>query len=310
MNTLAKIVQLIADIGECEELNMTLESVVINLTNLKSALSQPKKEVSDLVLEEQPVAPEQSEEDNIKLKTLYLRKKVILDLQSNYDKPRNWFAIVLLELKQKMKKYKNTGKMYKYEYVFATHPRIRSYLDFIKPNKYSKKVYQFNSSLLTEFTDHPIVKYCVESYYLKTYAKWENIEPSTKILDDCVGREDIFKYMNEPQHYKSVPEDLRKYLIKIRLPIGSMDLTLTPTPYYSIINLKHWNKTTKKTSNKGLRADHTYSWVSESGYRWGGWRFGGISADDLWAICKKNGFVEEKKKKYNYGDYAEWYMKL
>jgi hypothetical protein len=307
MNTLAKIVQLIADIGECEELNMTLESVVINLTNLKSALSQPKKEVSDLVLEEQPVAPEQSEtdeEDNIKLKTLYLRKKVILDLQSNYDKPRNWFAIVLLELKQKMKKYKNTGKMYKYSYVFATHPRIQNYLDFIKPNNYRKKVYLFYSSLLTEFADHPIVKYGLQKYYGRPLKEGE----STEVLENYEKREKLYNTMNQLQDYKFVPEDLRKYLIKIRVSIGSMDLTLTPTPYYSLINLKYWNKTTKKTSNKGQRADHTYSWANE--YRWGGWQFGGISADDLWAICKKNGFVEEKKKKYQYGDYAQWYLKI
>jgi hypothetical protein len=304
MNTLAKIVQLIADIGECDELNMTLESVVINLTNLKSVLSQPKKEVSELVLVEPETdeeEPETDEEDNVKLKTLYLRKKVILDLQSNFDRPRDWFAIVLLELKQKMKTHtiKMTARMYEYHYVLPTHPRVVYYFDYYDAtNPRHKKEYKIQYSI-RHYADHPVVKYLIQSNLRKG-------EDASSLLDDWERMRDI---TNRIHSHKSVPDEIKPYLIRVRMSIGTMDLRQTPTPYSSILNLKPWDKATKKTSNKGLKADTTYNWTTDYGST-KGWKFGGISAGSLAGICKKNGLIEEKKKKYQYGDYAEWYMKL
>ena len=47
-----------------------------------------------------------------------------------------------------------------------------------------------------------------------------------------------------------------------------------------------------------------------------GWKFGGITADDLEYICLKNGFKVEKEMrkgkvkdiKYQYGEFADWFL--
>lgn len=297
-NTIGKIVQLIAEIGECEELNMTLEGVVINLTNLKSALSQPKEDtnqVSELVLP----GTSEDEEDNITINTLYLRKKLIQDLESNFDRPRNWFSIVLLELKQKMKTHKIQGKMYENHYVFLTHSKIKNYFD--NPQSITKqKIGRFQDWNIKDFIDHPIIKHCIKPL-LKPG------QDAITYIEDFDNRKILLEQLSSVPLLRFLPEDLKPYMIKIRLHIGTMDLQKTKIPYLSIFNFKQWDKTTKKTSNKGLKADTTYTWNWNGTPR--GWKFGGLPADSIAVLCRKNGFIEDKKK-YNYGDYAEWYLKL
>jgi hypothetical protein len=188
--------------------------------------------------------------------------------------------------------------MYKYQYVLPTHSRVVYYFDDYNPKHKNEKIYKIQYSI-KHYADHPVVKYLIQKS-LKTG------EDATGLLADWERMRDI---MDMVVPYKYAPDEIKPYLIKRRASIGTMDLTKTPTSYYSLLNLKPWDKATKKTSNKGLKADTTYNWTTDYGTT-RGWRFGGIQSGCLAGICKKNGLVEEKKKKYNYGDYAEWYMKL
>jgi hypothetical protein len=235
--------------------------------------------------------------------TLYLRKKLILDLESNYERPRNWFMIVLLELKQKMKTHKIRGRIYEKHYVFLTHSKIRNY--FVNPQSSTQnKIEKFQDWNIKDFIDHPILKYSMK-HLLKP-----GQDAATYIGENYENKKIVLGLLSNVQpDYKKVPADLKPYMIKIRFHISTMDLTKTPIHYDSIFNFKQWDKTTKKTSNKGLKADTTYTCTNWNGNP-SGWSFGGTSADSLSYMCEQNGFKADKKKKYNYGDYAEWYLKL
>jgi len=76
--------------------------------------------------------------------------------------------------------------------------------------------------------------------------------------------------------------------------------------YRSILNLKFWHPITKKTTNKGLKATHL--WTSYRSDEKSPWIFGGLKADDLQRVCEANGYKTTKNTQY--GDYAQWFIKL
>lgn len=271
----------------------------------------------------------------------YLRQKVIEEFKSKPVKVINWFKIVLIELKRKMidlrsinsysgllENPKYSGKMYEYKYVLPSHRRVKYYFD--KPNT-NKKSYCLFENDIFEYIKHPVISYSIQSAIKNVYG-WDTNDTSsitigeiknilkTKVKYSTEYYNDILhNYLyREKYNPKNVPDKIKPYLIKVRFEVGKMDLTKTPRTYYDIKNLKWWDKTTLKTSNKGLKADTTYSW-SEDGSR-GGWTFGGITADDLERICLLNGFKIEKEikikngkekskdKKYQYGDFANWFL--
>jgi hypothetical protein len=264
----------------------------------------------------------------------YLRQKVIEEFKSKPVKEINMFKIVLIELKQKQNQmiyqygkrldyptYK--GKMFEYQYVLPTYQKVKWY--FKKPD-YKSPDYQFFENDIIEYIKNPIISYVVKTS-IKDVLKWDNdysensINEIKKILkqkqqySNQTYQQIVFKKLNEKFNLKYTGS-LKPYLIKIKFSIGSMDLTKTQRNYYNPLNLKYWDKTTFKTSNKGLKADTTYSWSDD--YSRGGWKFGGITADDLELICLKNGFKvekemrkgKEKDKKYQYGEFANWYLHI
>lgn len=270
-----------------------------------------------------------------RLMDYYLRQKVIEEFKSKPVKVINWFKIVLIELKEKLtlKRYshnglkdspKYDGKMYEYHYVLPSHRRVKYYFD--KPNT-NKKSYCLFENEIFEYIKHPVVSYAIRSSIKDVYG-WDinkTDETTIKEIKDVLKSnkkytnyyyKDVLndKLYKEKYNPKYVPPNVKPYLIKMRFETGKMDLTKTPRTYYNPKNLKYWDKTTLKTSNKGLKADTTYSW-SGDGCR-GGWTFGGITADDLESICILNGFKiekemrkgKEKDKKYQYGDFANWYL--
>ena len=96
--------------------------------------------------------------------------------------------------------------------------------------------------------------------------------------------------------------------IKIRQRIKTLDYKASIIPNYSPINLKRWNKITKKSTNKGCVAVSAWSHHYETGGNRSGWTLDGFKAPDLEYFVIKNGFKKEKGKKYQYGDYAEWLL--
>ena len=222
------------------------------------------------------------------------------------------------------------GEMYTYKYVLPFCNKVTYMFEKgdndIKLN--DKNLRRNFSFYVIENIKHPIISYivkdCIEDIY-----NWNDNDYSEKTINEI---KEILKqhigYSKEASQYFDYDYNKRIYLklnktydetdlrymstflvdnlIQIRVKIGSMNLTKTQMHYYSPSNLKHWSKTTLKPSNKGLIADTTYSWTEHWGR--GGWTFGGITAEDLENLCIENGFKKEKKKKYQYGDYANWYL--
>lgn len=115
-------------------------------------------------------------------------------------------------------------------------------------------------------------------------------------------------------------KQLKIKIVKIRVPIEHVKYNESPEGFYYATNLKYWNKITKITSNKGLKAIHYRTYLDNKENKKkssrGGWTFGGITIDSLKSFCKINGYklnTDKKKqereyKKYLYGDMAEWVL--
>lgn len=241
-----------------------------------------------------------------------LFNRVLKELKARVPKPINWFNIVLIELKEKMKNrptYFVRGKMYNYKWVLPTHRRIQKYYK----NEKGRTIYQIDK---LEFIKRLLNKCPVMEYVLDTFStQINNKDGKWREMNE----EELKQYINKNwfNHHGGLEidttmcecvchRDVNVPKFKIRFEIGKMDLTKTPISRYSVLNLKWWDKKTKKTSNKGLKADTTYSWGD--GYSRGGWTFGGLQADTLKILYKQNGMTPSKG--LQYGDYAEWYLKL
>ena len=240
-----------------------------------------------------------------------LFNRVLKELKSRVPKPINWFAFVLLELNDYFKKRPIyfRGKMYEYRWVLPTYSRIEKYYKDDKGNTiYRMSKDEFLKRLLKK---NPVMEFAMDTFGNQIYnkeGKWRdmnNVELLKYVDKHWINRSggcDILKTLNETfcKRKANVP------MFRMKFEIGRMDLSKTPIARYSVLNLKRWDKKTKKTSNKGLKADTTYSW-SENGMR-GGWTFDGICVDNLKMLYKQNGMKIAKGMQY--GDYAEWYLKL
>ena len=249
---------------------------------------------------------------------------------------------VVLELKRKIQEKEadpynrwggNYGKFYVKEYYLPTSAVVRSHSIiknfgegwFIRDGK------NYRRGVATE-TAMKILKtsYAKQVIYKKelleveadtmcdkwiTKDKWDREEEIQNIKSqyeklmtgkiDVLGRED--------KYYKGQKEEIRKGLkdagIKIwskKVVMGNLNLKGRVIGYYDATNLKGWDKRTGKTSNKGLKADTTYSYTDGYGHS-GGWVFGGIKAASLSGMMKKNGI---DTKGLSYGDMAKKLMKL
>ena len=95
---------------------------------------------------------------------------------------------------------------------------------------------------------------------------------------------------------------------KFRKLYCTVDYTKSIVSSLNIINLKFWDKDTKTTSNKGLKAEYYRKMYDDDKNKW---TFGGIKIEDIKIMCKNNGLKLDKQqtKTYKYGDYAYWLWK-
>lgn len=259
------------------------------------------------------------------------RKQVIEELKAKPAKEINWFNIVLIELKGKQSKMregdrrgkldypKYSGKMFTTTYVFPFH---KSVLNYYKQNgeNWSYRNWNTSSKSFMELLDVPDVKCCVEAFFKSRY----NPVAKKNIYDEVNGDYELLK-PKVPMNFSSYEFQYilnqtfyypQKGLIKRRGILGTMDLTKTKRNYHHPTNLKRWNKETKKPSNAGLVADHTYTWSDEHTGRSGGWTFKAISIDDIAKLYRINNRLAKDAKKdasgnkitLQYGDYADWYL--
>jgi hypothetical protein len=254
-----------------------------------------------------------------------LFNRVLKELKAREFKPINWFEMVLLELKERNKKApkdyytgepKYNGKMYEMRWVYYSNLRIKNLGRF--------SICDYESHLKNE---EPIVVWAFDKVEKKypfqkdaTHTKWRDALRDKRLQrflnsGGAYGCESFERRVNDilqrkipVNEMKNVPKENNFKMYKIRYEIGTMKYNTSRLSYYSVLNIKRWDKNTKKTSNKGLKADTTYSWTD--GFGRGGWTFGGLDASNMEDICLKNGFKKEKGKKYQYGDYAEWYLSI
>jgi hypothetical protein len=244
---------------------------------------------------------------------------------------------VILELKRKVRETdrwgKNYGKFYVREYFLPTasfvrgHNVIRNFGCewFIRDEK------NYRRGVATEIT----MKVLKTSYAKKIIYNKEllDVEPNTMCekwirldkynreeTDDhkkgmyektMIGKIDVLgrsgKYYKEEK--KEIRQEFKDAGIKIwsrKVEMGNLSLKGRVTSYYDATNLKYWDKTTGKTSNKGLKAETSYTYTDGYGNS-SGWTFGGIKAGDLCEVMKKNNI---DSKGMRYGDMAVKLMKL
>jgi hypothetical protein len=123
-------------------------------------------------------------------------------------------------------------------------------------------------------------------------------------------------------YYKSKKETTLK-TIRVKVCIKTLDYTKILYPDLNIFNFKGWNKETKQTSNKGcIKISSGWTYTNNEGNIVEKYELGGLKTETLKKWALDNGFKEEReqtigkkgmksvKKKYYYGDYAEYMLKL
>ena len=122
---------------------------------------------------------------------------------------------------------------------------------------------------------------------------------------ECQNNKKRIMYFNSESNK---PTELNT--IKMRKPFKQMDYSSTPKYHYNAKNIKFWDKKTQKPSNRGLEADHTFSYINEETNHTRGWKFNGITLDEIKSFCLINGLDKIISKNYKYGDYANWILKI
>jgi len=181
---------------------------------------------------------------------------------------------------------------------------FRKSLHYSNELKYSGRVYFLTKQFVSEI--HPIILKPKGWRYTDELLKQKFPRKPDETLAEYNNRKEVFNHTHyTPQNFENI-YNLKWYNIKIAYKILNYEYV---KPYeYDATGLKNYNPTTKKTSNKNLKAVAYYGSVNYQG-RSCGWVFGGISASQIEKFCIQNGFIKEKKKKYQYGDYAEWILK-
>jgi hypothetical protein len=271
------------------------------------------------------------------LKELKAKLPSILENES-----RKYYSLMLIDLKTKTKKninngepyytkdgklnysygYDNVKKMYETRYVLPFSHKVRDYYinNEYNPNIHwhTKRINIVRKDKLKQIRDLPEVKYILDKikkeieWKLKYEKEYKDSNLTTESFiekyifgeryDGGIDRQ-LDNYMNEKYSY--IPKSA-KHLpwVKIKVCIGEMNIRSSYTPNWSPLNYKSWGANGKCT-NKGLKADTTYSWFSDG--QKGGWTFGGMTASELDHYCKGNKISTKGK---TYRDLAIEYMKV
>ena len=99
------------------------------------------------------------------------------------------------------------------------------------------------------------------------------------------------------------------HYLAYKVCVKKLDYSKSYVGYYSVLNLKYYDKITKKPTNKGLKANGIWTY-EDNEKRKTHWTFGGFKVENLRLICVINGYDNKKAKKDQYGVLAEWYIKL
>jgi hypothetical protein len=266
----------------------------------------------------------------------YNRREVIRQLKNTPAKKIDFFKIVLIELKQKMiakrfyPEYESIsgnkyvlpyephcqGKIYATRYLLPTHKRFKHRQTLNSMFGIGRG--RTGKEEILDNIRHPIIKEIAKEYVTDNLDeeihpdRMRQIRIALKKRDGGgISHLDVIceKLWEVTYNPKTAPVALLPYLIKTRMYVEK-SVTLFHVPhhhYTSPVYLKKYDPVTMKTSNKGLQIGVVqYSLHSDDKERY----FGGLKADKLTRLCIRNGFKPIKGKKYQYGDYAKFYMSL
>lgn len=226
--------------------------------------------------------------------------------KNKYDSFRIKYKYMMIDFKLSMKyklliqdfeepKYK--GYCYNIFYVKRTNDNVLDvcgckYFRNFKPLSYQEEYIKFRE---------------IEEYYKIQCPDYKDEGKLYKWLsnDDYKERNKLDKYFNSESNK---PTELNT--IKMRKPFKQMDYSANPKYHYNAKNIKFWDKKTKKPSNRGLEADHTFSYINDDTNHTRGWKFNGITLDEIKTFCHTNGLDKITSKNYKYGDYANWILKI
>jgi hypothetical protein len=240
--------------------------------------------------------------------------------KEQYQKRHRRYGFLKLDLLNYIKRFQSKynwedkeiiykGRVYKDVYLRRLNDKVMSYYPSVKQGSYCNR----NGRMV--LADPNAKKYFINKYNIK------NKENQITELSPEMDEQFITKFIYDYREYgggfrfeewrKEVSEKYNEeagFVVKVRMVYKTLDYNGLMRRYWSPSNLKYWDKNNMKTSNRGLKADTTWSY-SNKDYR-GGWTFGGITANDIENFCVRNGFKKEKGKKYQYGDYANWFLHI
>jgi len=274
-----------------EEINNMLEMINDKINDLlalklkleknKEILTKPiieKKKVVVIIKKKQTIFNKDVFEDN--------KKKMMKELNETLNKKLCYDIrkLITLELKETFKdkdeeKFKIKGYSYKYVYVKPIHERVL--IDTI-----NKKDFYYRGFMRGRHIQSPI---------LQEYFKKKNLDIQN------MGWDAVNKIINSSSNKKTT-----SHYIRIRERIDyNYDYITPPMSRYNAIYIKKYDKDTKKTTSKGLKANKyagkDSKYLDYSNY---------LSVDDLKDFCKLNGMKITSKDKFLYGHYADWILKV
>jgi hypothetical protein len=256
------------------------------------------------------------------------------------------YLFLRLELFEYLKRYRSKynyddkdlvykGKIYRTMYCRRLNDKVNNYynidnkkIDYQQQTDYKIRIDKsatdwyigFNNRKRQKLISGGLAEPITELKTPLTKEEWEALLPtgSNQRYEDRYERFELKDFINRQtggnQEWNDFRNDTNKkydekngFVIKIRVVEKTLDYAGLNRRYYDATNIKHFDPTTFKTSNKGLKADTT--WTYTSGDRTAGWTFGGIDAKDMERFAVKNGFKKEKNEKYVYGDYAIWILR-
>ena len=215
----------------------------------------------------------------------------------------------------------------KYDYIMIDFIRFMKYKLYIEETdepEYNGKCYNFKwiKKLHKKISDYNYSKYfdikkrldiyswkkykVVEEYYKKECPNYKDKKELENWQSKYNGRymKILTDYLN---NYKDKPNELN--ILKIRKVYKTMNYLKTPKYHYDATNIKFFDKETKKPSNTGLQADKSYVYNDDETNHLKGWKFNGITVDEIKIFCHNNGLDKKLSKNYKYGDYANWILK-
>ena len=131
-----------------------------------------------------------------------------------------------------------------------------------------------------------------------------------------------FIYKAKSNTIKWVETEHKTKVVKIRIVNSRIDYQKIVRSFLDARNLKYWDKTTNKTSNKGLKAFHYREYYDYDGNTKKEWVFGGIKIEDLKEFCMNNNYqtvdkngkrkdnkiITKEYKNHLYGILANWVL--